>query len=267
MRIRSIKPEFWRSEDITSLSVETRLLFIGLWSYVDDNGVGVDSDKIITADLFANEDEVNEWRDLVSRGLHELASRALVTRYTVSGKPFLYVNGWPKHQKIDRPSKARYPMPDEADAPVIVGLQPVLDAPSTHPRETASPGAVDQGSSGSVENLRSAQPSPPDRFAEFWEVFPKHVAKQAAERRWKVLIARGVDPSAIIAGAAAYADEVRRDHKERQFIKQPDGWMNAGRWEDEPAPVPPPRGPLASAELAPARRGNDPLASARAYSR
>ena len=40
MRIRSIKPEFWTSDDITALAVDDRLLFIGLWSYVDDNGVG-----------------------------------------------------------------------------------------------------------------------------------------------------------------------------------------------------------------------------------
>ncbi len=55
MRIRSIKPDFWRSEDISSLRVEDRLLFIGLWSYVDDNGVGVDRDALIAADLFADD--------------------------------------------------------------------------------------------------------------------------------------------------------------------------------------------------------------------
>ena len=42
MRIRSIKPEFWRSDDVNSMCIEDRLLFIGLWSYVDDNGVGID---------------------------------------------------------------------------------------------------------------------------------------------------------------------------------------------------------------------------------
>ena len=42
MRIRTVKPEFWRSEDVSRLPVADRLLFIGLWSYVDDNGVGVD---------------------------------------------------------------------------------------------------------------------------------------------------------------------------------------------------------------------------------
>ena len=52
MRIRSIRPEFWTSEDITSLSWEQRLIYIGLWSYVDDNGVGRDNPKLIAADLF-----------------------------------------------------------------------------------------------------------------------------------------------------------------------------------------------------------------------
>ena len=39
MRIRSIKPEFWTSDDVAQHDWNTRLLFIGLWSYVDDNGV------------------------------------------------------------------------------------------------------------------------------------------------------------------------------------------------------------------------------------
>ena len=55
MRIRSIKPEFWRSPDISDLAIEDRLLFIGLWSYVDDNGVGQDRVSTICADLFADD--------------------------------------------------------------------------------------------------------------------------------------------------------------------------------------------------------------------
>ena len=53
MRIRSIKPEFWRSRDIANLNWDARLVFIGLWSYVDDNGVGKDIDYDIIGDLFA----------------------------------------------------------------------------------------------------------------------------------------------------------------------------------------------------------------------
>jgi hypothetical protein len=83
VRIRSIKPEFWRSDDITSLDLADRLLFIGLWSYVDDNGVGRDSLAHITADLFAAdlERDSSETFARVSRGLSKLAERGQIVRY------------------------------------------------------------------------------------------------------------------------------------------------------------------------------------------
>src|SRR3954470_12573547 len=60
MRIRSIRPEFWSSEDIAALPWDVRLVFIGLWSYVDDNGVGRDNEKLIVADLFPLEEDPRE---------------------------------------------------------------------------------------------------------------------------------------------------------------------------------------------------------------
>jgi len=47
MRIRSTKPEFWKSRRITSVSWDARLVLKGLESYVDDNGVGVDDIELI----------------------------------------------------------------------------------------------------------------------------------------------------------------------------------------------------------------------------
>ena len=52
MRIRTIKPEFWTSDDVAALDLDTRLLFIGLWSYVDDHGRGRDEEHLIIAALF-----------------------------------------------------------------------------------------------------------------------------------------------------------------------------------------------------------------------
>ena len=66
MRIRSIKPEFWRSEDVARLTWHDRLLFIGLWSYVDDNGVGIDHEPSIIGDLFAA-DMFSDPRETVAR--------------------------------------------------------------------------------------------------------------------------------------------------------------------------------------------------------
>ena len=113
MRIRSIKPEFWRSDDISCLHIEDRFLFIGLWSYVDDNGVGKDKLASICADLFAADlfADSRETIARVSRGLQNLSEAGRIQRYTVEGRDFLYVNNWPKHQKIDKPNVPRLPPP------------------------------------------------------------------------------------------------------------------------------------------------------------
>jgi hypothetical protein len=113
MRIRSIKPEFWRSDDISCLAIEDRFLFIGLWSYVDDNGVGRDKLSSLCADLFAA-DLLHDSRETVarvSRGLQSLSDLGLITRYEVDGREYLYITNWPKHQKIDRPNVPRLPRP------------------------------------------------------------------------------------------------------------------------------------------------------------
>lgn len=70
-------------------------------------------------------------------------------------------------------------------------------------------------------------------FNEFWCAFPLRRGKAAAYRRWQKVIAAGVAPQVVIAAAASYAAEV--DGKDPQFIKWPEGWLNAGRWDDEPA--------------------------------
>lgn len=114
MRIRSIRPEFWRSRDIAHLSLEDRLLFIGLWSYVDDNGVGPDEEECIIGDLFAADMFKNPRETVarVSRGLQKLSEASLIERYEVDGRRFIHIPTWKKHQRIDKPGKERYPLPD-----------------------------------------------------------------------------------------------------------------------------------------------------------
>ncbi|MBN7466111.1 hypothetical protein I3U66_10915, partial [Mycobacteroides abscessus subsp. massiliense] len=49
MRIRSTRPEFWRSKTIAQLDWDVRLVLKGLEAYVDDNGVGKDDIELIAA--------------------------------------------------------------------------------------------------------------------------------------------------------------------------------------------------------------------------
>lgn len=70
---------------------------------------------------------------------------------------------------------------------------------------------------------------PPD-FEDFWRAYPKKTGKQAAFRRWKEA-AKRADPTLIIEKAGEYARSVQGT--EKRFIKNPEGWLNAGRYEDE----------------------------------
>ena len=77
----------------------------------------------------------------------------------------------------------------------------------------------------------SSSPAAPSKdFDAFWAVYPKKVAKQAAIKAWNK-ITKTVDPQYIIQGTERYAESVKG--KEREYIKSPDGWLNAGRWEDD----------------------------------
>ena len=227
LRIRSIKPEFWRSDDVAALSIEDRLLFIGLWSYVDDSGIGVDKLPHICADLFAHDlaESPAEVFARVTGGLQELSSRGMIQRYTVDGKPYLYVTSWPSHQRIDKPSKRRFPLPDQADR-----------AGSSDPREDSArvpeipaPGAVEQRSSGTGSTSDAARSDDPEGFAEFWSVYPRKEAKRAAVKAYRAALKRATAED-ILKGAKRYA----ATRPEPRFTAMGATWLNADRWEDNP---------------------------------
>lgn len=112
-RIRTIKPEFWTSEQVMECSTNARLLFIGLWNFCDDAGRMVASEKRIKASVFPSDDFTAE---NVRRMLDELSSNGLILLYVIDGKEYLQVTGW-HHQKIDRPQKSKIPDPPDPNSP------------------------------------------------------------------------------------------------------------------------------------------------------
>lgn len=106
-RIRSIKPDFWTSEQVMECSPNARLLFIGMWNFADDHGRLPNTPKTLKAQIFPA-DEVTA--ENIRRMVDELSSNDLVRSYVVDGKEFLYITGW-HHQKIDKRQAAKYPDP------------------------------------------------------------------------------------------------------------------------------------------------------------
>ncbi len=147
MRIRSIKPEFWRSDDIAALPLSARLLFIGLWSYVDDNGVGLDKLPAVAADLFADDLSVDPTETLrrVAVDTTRLSDAGLIVRYQADGKSLLYVTNWESHQIVKNPSRGHcYPLPPGEKIDAVRSLRRL----SVDPTETLGTGTGEQGNRG-----------------------------------------------------------------------------------------------------------------------
>lgn len=107
-RIRSVKPEFWTSEQVAECSPNARLLFIGIWNFCDDYGVHPASCARLKMQIFPSDSlSVSDVKALVG----EIVAAKLMVEYQVDGESFWHVTGWDRHQKIDMKT-GKYPMPN-----------------------------------------------------------------------------------------------------------------------------------------------------------
>lgn len=117
-RIRTIKPEFWTSEQVMECSLHARLLFIGLWNFCDDRGVHPAAYKTLKAEVFPGDDITGED---VKKMVAELIEQGLLGEFEHEGRRWWFVPGW-NHQLINRPSPSRYPKPPRiAPLPLAAG--------------------------------------------------------------------------------------------------------------------------------------------------
>lgn len=124
-RIRTVKPEFWTSEQVMDCSPTARLAFIGMWNFCDDAGIHPASAKTLKAEVFPADDIlVSDVQVLVD----ELKANGLIIEYEVAGKPYWQVTGW-YHQKIEKPNY-KHPKPENRqpiDDQSPNDLQPIAD--------------------------------------------------------------------------------------------------------------------------------------------
>lgn len=108
-RIRTIKPEFWSSEQIVELSTTARLLFIGLWNFCDDAGNHPASARTLKMQVFPGDDFTAEQ---ISAFVQEMIAAGLIIEYQADTKTYWHVTGW-HHQKIEKPNHKYPPAPGQ----------------------------------------------------------------------------------------------------------------------------------------------------------
>jgi hypothetical protein len=93
-RIRTIKPEFFRHEQLAELPALCRLLFIGLWTLADRFGRLEDRPKRIKIEVLPYDSgDVNKMLDA-------LAAAGFIVRYVVGGQRLIAIPSFETHQRF-----------------------------------------------------------------------------------------------------------------------------------------------------------------------
>jgi hypothetical protein len=69
-------------------------------------------------------------------------------------------------------------------------------------------------------------------FEEFWNLYPRRIAKKAALKSYLRAL-KDTTHAKIIEGVKRYASYCNTKGTEPQFIAHPATWLNQGRWDDE----------------------------------
>ena len=109
---RIIKESICTSDTIDGLSWFEEVLFYRLMVNVDDYGRFDARTAILKARLFPLKSSVTEKQ--IEQAISRMNETGILIAYTVSGKPYLQLSTWAKHQSI-RNKRSKYPSADERD--------------------------------------------------------------------------------------------------------------------------------------------------------
>ncbi len=134
-RARWVKPDFFHDKKIASLSPESALVFEAIWCWADDGGVcKVDPDWLKNQVFF-------RWEiftlPVISKALRDLHNLKMVLVYRIGDDYYGSIRHWDRHQNVHKPSKFRYPRPDEQLTFISAELPP--ESPGTPPGTVPGP--------------------------------------------------------------------------------------------------------------------------------
>lgn len=129
---------------------------------------------------------------------------------------------------------SQLPLDDLSEAPLEAPLEGTLEG--TIPKGTEAPTPPHPNKKDFLDTCRPASISDSDDFKLFYDAYPRHIGRKAAEKAWAKAVTEA-EPSVIIEAAGRYAD--KRRYEDPRFTKHPATWLNQGCWtdEDDPSPV------------------------------
>lgn len=174
-RIRTIKPEFFTSEDIVSMSPLARLFYVSLWCESDREGRLEWKPRTFKLRYLPGDDV-----DIVDLA-QELIENGLITLYEVGGKTYAQIPTFTEHQVINNRES-------ESKIPALVTAR--IDASTTRESGVKAEGKGRERKGMEGMEQREEEPSPP---AAQPVALPKKSKSKPASLPVSDLVAHGVD--------------------------------------------------------------------------
>ena len=220
-RIRTIKPEFFTSEDIVSLSPYARLLYIALWCESDKEGRMAWKPRTFKM-RYLPADSVD-----IDALCKEIIDAGLVKLY---GEGYAYIPTFNAHQHINpRESASQLPEPPAGSAKTTRKPR-VSDASLTGGQRDSDAQGGREGKGKEGKEHASQRDA---LFDDFWAAYPKKVGKDDAKRAFDKRKPNAELLSAMLAALEVQKQSPSWTKDNGQFIPNPSTWLNQGRWQDE----------------------------------
>jgi hypothetical protein len=244
MRSRNIKPGFYKNEYLAECSPFARLLFPGLWMMADREGRLAYRPKRIHAEIFPY-DRVD-----IDALCEELEHAGMIERYEVGGARYMWILGFARNQNLsmqERGTASVLPPPPERAASnahvqdeCIINNVQVMNQDITDDKSISLNTEILNTEILNQNILCGVDDPAPDRpeeytseFEEFWETYPRHVAKKDAFSAWKARKRdKTLDAELVTQAARTYADAMRSLGKEGAYTLHAKTFLNKGRWRE-----------------------------------
>jgi len=115
-RIRYLKPQFFKDENIAELTYAERLFFCGLWCFADRNGNLEYRPKWLKVEIFPYDAGLD-----IVKMLNNLEGQ-FIKFYEVDDRKYIKINNFHKHQVMHKTEKVLYPDILECSSPVKKSL-------------------------------------------------------------------------------------------------------------------------------------------------
>lgn len=237
-RIRTIKPDFFMSEDIVTLDPLSRLLYIGLWCYVDRDGYMEYRPFSLKIQIMPCE------QDQFDACIDALLNRNLVKIYEIDAKKYLFIPTFTEHQNINQreaSSNIKNIVVKSIDCEVTCrNMHARAIMCKTIPTSARIAGKERKGRERKGKeynnNKKTKAKKENNNFEMFWLEYPKKIAKKKA-----LDIFCRINPNHELADKIIFAIKQQKQ-QEQDLIKHgqfaasfphPTTWLNQERWNDE----------------------------------